>query len=65
MTREEAYKIVQDNAMKVWETKVDFKELLFNNKKIMKILTKKEINSLFNLNKVMININKIYNRLGY
>ena len=65
ITREKAYKLVQDNAMKVWDTKVDFKDLLCNNDEINKILSNEEINNLFDLNKVMVNINKIYNRLGY
>ncbi len=65
MTREKSYKIVQDNAMKVWETKVDFKDLLLNNEEIMSFLSTEEVESLFNLNKVMVNINKIYERLGY
>ena len=65
MTREKSYKIVQNNAMKVWETKVDFKDLLLNNEEIMSFLSTEEVESLFNLNKVMVNINKIYERLGY
>ena len=65
ITREKAYKIVQDNAMKVWETKVDFKDLLINNKEIKDFLSKDEVENLFDLNKVMVNINKIYERLGY
>ena len=65
ITREDAYKIVQDTAMEVWKTKVDFEKLLCNNKKVTEILSDDEIKSLFDLNKIMININKIYKRLGY
>ena len=65
ITREDAYKIVQDNAMQVWKTKVNFKDLLCNNKDITRVLSKVEIESLFDLNKIMVNINKIYKRLGY
>ena len=65
ITREDAYKIVQDNAMQVWKTKVNFKDLLCNNKDITGILSKDEIENLFDLNKIMVNINKIYKRLGY
>jgi len=65
ITREDAYKIVQDNAMEVWKTKVNFKDLLCSNQDVTKILSKDEIRSLFDLNKIMININKIYKRLGY
>ena len=64
LTRESAYRLVQKNAMKVWEEGVDFKEVLFNDNEIMDVLTKEKIDNLFDLNKIMININKIYKRLG-
>ena len=64
LTRESAYRLVQKNAMKVWEEGVDFKEVLFNDNEIMEVLTKEKIDNLFDLNKIMININKIYKRLG-
>ena len=64
LTRENSYKLVQKNAMKVWKDDVDFKAVLFNDKDIMQVLTKEEINKLFDLNKIMVNINKIYERLG-
>ena len=35
MIREDAYALVQENAMKVWREKVDFKKLLKNNNKII------------------------------
>ena len=65
VTRENAYKIVQDNAMKAWSEKVNFKDLLHNDSKVTKLLSKKDINDLFDLNKILVNINKIYKRLGY
>ena len=62
-TREDAYAMVQRNAMQVWEEQKDFKQLLKNDEKIIALLSENEIDSLFDLNKVMININKIYKRL--
>ena len=38
LNREDAYKIVQENAMKVWKEKCDFKDQLFNNKIVSKYL---------------------------
>tara|TARA_Y100000590_G_scaffold469774_1_gene659663 strand:- start:870 stop:2165 length:1296 start_codon:yes stop_codon:yes gene_type:complete len=64
MIREDAYALVQENAMKVWREKVDFKKLLKNNNKIIKFLSKDDIDKLFDLDKILININKIYNRIG-
>jgi len=62
-TREDAYAMVQRNAMQVWEEQLDFKTLLKGDSEIMSLLDENEIDNLFDLNKVMININKIYKRL--
>ena len=64
LKREDAYKIVQKNAMKVWEEKYDFKELLLKDEVINKYLNEKDLDMLFNLEKIMININKIYKRIN-
>ena len=64
ITREDAYEFVQTNAMRVWKEKKDFKELLKEDKKITDKLSDEEIDSLFNLDKILININKIYKRIG-
>ena len=64
ITREDAYEIVQRNAMKVWKDKVDFKELLKSDNEVMNYLTKNEIDDLFDLSKIMKNINKVFERLG-
>ena len=62
-TREDAYTMVQRNAMQVWEEQKDFKTLLNSDKEIMELLNAEEIDLLFNLEKIMKNINKIYKRL--
>jgi len=64
VTREDAYTMVQRNAMQVWEENKDFKTLLKGDKEIMALLNVNDIDTLFELNKVMKNINKIYKRLG-
>jgi adenylosuccinate lyase len=64
ITREDAYEFVQTNAMRVWKEKKDFKELLKEDKEITDKLSDEEIDSLFNLDKILININKIYKRIG-
>ncbi len=64
VVREDAYTMVQRNAMQVWEKKKDFKALLKDDDQITAQLNDGEIDALFNLNKVMININKIFKRLG-
>ncbi len=63
-TREDAYAMVQRNAMQVWDDEQkDFKKLLKDDQEIIALLNEDEIDNLFNLKKVMININKIYKRL--
>jgi adenylosuccinate lyase len=47
--REEAYKIVQRNAMKVWETGADFLETLLADKDVTKVLSAEEIRAQFDL----------------
>ena len=63
ITREDAYQMVQRNAMKVWKEKIDFKSLLFRDEDVSKLLSENEINDLFNLDKVLKNIKKIFKRL--
>ena len=63
ISRENAYAMVQRNAMQVWEKKKDFNSLLKSDEEISNILNGNEIDALFDLNKVMKNINKIYKRL--
>ena len=63
ITREESYAMVQRNAMQVWELGKNFKLLLKSDKDISELLTEDEIDELFDLNKILININKVYKRL--
>lgn len=50
LSRENAYSLVQDCAMKVWNEDVSFKEALLKRKEIKKLLTQKDINDLFDIN---------------
>jgi len=47
--RQEAYVMVQRNAMKVWESNLDFMELLLADREIRQYLTEEEIREIFNL----------------
>ncbi len=64
ISREEAYKIVQDNAMKSWKGKADFKTLIMKDIRVKKHLSEKEIKECFNIRYFVRNIGKIYKRLG-
>ena len=63
LTREDAYAMVQRNAMDVWNNGSDFKSKLLNDSDVGKYLTSDEIEALFNGEKVKRNINKIFERL--
>jgi len=63
ISREEAYKLVQDNSLKAWEKKTDFKNLLFSDPKIVKILSEKEIEECFSLETYLSKIDYIFNKV--
>ena len=49
LSRENAYKIVQRNAMKVWKTNTDFEVILNKDEELKKYLSKKEISKILDL----------------
>ena len=63
MKREDAYRMVQEQAMKVWKEEKDFKALLLGSEEVMKILTKKEINELFDPKRSLKHINYIFKQV--
>ena len=67
-SREDAYEMVQENAMKVWETpehkrKNVYKDLLKNDKKVIKYLNETEIDKLFNLDQHFVHVDHIFDRV--
>jgi adenylosuccinate lyase len=64
MTREEAYKIVQELAMKVWQDKdLNFKDLLLKDERISKFLSKEEIEKIFDISYYLRYVDKIFERV--
>ncbi|MGI8852558.1 MAG: adenylosuccinate lyase [Methyloceanibacter sp.] len=61
--REEAYAIVQRNAMKVWETGGDFLEALLADKEVTKALTPKELRAQFDLGYHLKHVDTIFARV--
>jgi len=64
LTREEAYKMVQDPAMKAWEEKKDFPGLLEADRRITAHLSKKELDSLFDYGYYLKHVDEVFERLG-
>lgn len=62
MLRENAYKLVQRNALDAFNNHGNFKENLLNDKEVTTILSKEEIDNCFNINDYLKNIEQIYKR---
>ncbi len=60
--RENAYLMVQRNAMKSWRTKEKFKDLILKDEDIRKYLNEDEIDELFSVSSFLRNINYIYKK---
>ena len=63
INREEAYKLVQKNAMQSWTKGKDFLTLLKKDKKIGALLKKNEIEKIFNLKAQFKNVDIIFKRI--
>jgi len=64
MKREDAYRVVQEYAMKVWENEKDFKTLLLGSEEVMNILSKKELDELFDPKRSLKHVNYIFEQVG-
>ena len=62
-SREEAYDLVQPLAMKSWFEGIPFRELLEANETIKEVVSKEVLDSCFDLNVHLVNIDKIYKRI--
>jgi adenylosuccinate lyase len=65
VSREEAYKIVQENAMKAWNERRDFKAILLEDNRVNAKFSEKEaFEDIFSPDYYLKNINKIYERFN-
>ena len=63
MTREDAYALVQKNAMMSWKTRKPFKGILAKDKGVKKFLSAKELDNIFALKQYFSNVDYIFNRV--
>jgi adenylosuccinate lyase len=63
VSREDAYALVQRNAMPVWRGEGDFLALLKNDKDVRKVLRGAELEELFDLGYHLKNIDFIFKRV--
>ncbi len=64
ISRDEGYRLVQRNAMKVWDQKISFKDALYEDEDICKSITKDEIDGLFNIENRLKNLDSIFKKVG-
>jgi len=65
ISREQAYEWVQRNAMKSFDDKTDFKNLLLADSDITKVLPKQEIEKAFDLKEQLRNVDAVFKRVFY
>jgi adenylosuccinate lyase len=63
MTREEAYQIVQDNAMRTWAGEADFKELLLGDSRVQETLGPDGVEACFDPQRLLGHVDTIYQRV--
>lgn len=63
LTREEAYALVQRNAMKAWEAGSDFKETLLQDPELLNHLSREAVEAAFDLDHALRWVKKIFDRV--
>ena len=63
LSREDAYKIVQKNALNAFENHGNFKQNVLSDNEVKKYLSAEEIENIFNPNEFLKNIDRIYKRI--
>jgi adenylosuccinate lyase len=64
LTREKAYEVVQRNAMKTWTYAKTFREFLLEDAAVMKVLTRREVDSLFDIAVHLRQVDRLFKRVG-
>ncbi|MFW5861828.1 MAG: adenylosuccinate lyase [Spirochaetota bacterium] len=63
-SREEAYAIVQENAMRVWKREGTLKQLASGDKRVSDRISESEIDDIFSLDRYLANIDYIFKKTG-
>ena len=64
LAREKAYAIVQRNAMRTWADSKTFKEFLLKDAEVMKTLTRREVEALFDLGIHLSQVDSTFKKVG-
>jgi adenylosuccinate lyase len=63
VSREDAYRWVQRNAMRVWDEGGNFKEKVLSDPDVQNKLTPAEVDTVFDSNRLLANVDKIFERV--
>src|SRR3954454_19514191 len=63
MLREDAYRLVQEHAMRAWKQGLNFRELVTKDKKISKRVSPAQLSRAFSLKRQLRNVDKIFERV--
>jgi adenylosuccinate lyase len=63
MSREDAYRLVQQHAMRAWKEDLNFHELVMNDPEITSRVPKKQIEHAFDLKRQLRNVDKVFARV--
>jgi adenylosuccinate lyase len=63
MMREDAYRLVQEHAMRAWKQGLNFRELVTKDKKISKRVSPAHLSRAFSLKRQLRNVDKIFERV--
>ncbi len=64
MKREDAYRLVQEQAMRVWKDKTSFRDALRSSPEVAKALSPNELDELFNARRSLKQIDHIFDAVG-
>ena len=63
MLREQAYRLVQSNAMHAWETGGDFRAIMESNEQVLSYLPIEKINEAFSVSRHLTHVDAIFRRV--
>ncbi len=63
MTREDAYRLVQEHAMRAWKEGLNFREEILGDKEITSKVPRKQVEYAFDLQRQLKNVDKIFARV--
>jgi adenylosuccinate lyase len=63
MLREQAYRVVQNHAMKAWETEGDFRALIEHDEEVLSFLKMEQIQRAFSVERYVVHVSPIFLRI--